>query len=64
MVKIIELTEEEKKSFPTVAAYNLNQIAVAVEKLEKMGINRTQALTNLELDLEQIDLQATGGNKS
>ena len=60
MVKIIELTEKEKESFPTVAAYNLNQIAVAVEKLMKDGQTRTQALTNLDMDLEQIQLQATG----
>ena len=61
MVKIIELTEEEKKAFPTVAAYNLNQIAEAVDKLTKDGaMTRWQALTNLDLDLEQINLQATG----
>jgi hypothetical protein len=60
MVKIIELTEEEKENFPTVASYNLNQIAIAVEKLMEDGQTRTQALTNLDIDLEQIQLQATG----
>ena len=60
MVKIIELTDEEKKAFPTVAAYNLNQIAEAVDKLMEERQTRTQALTNLDLDLEQMKLQATG----
>jgi len=59
-MKLIKLTEEEEKNFPTVAAYNLQQITEAVEKLQKDGLTRQQALTNLDLDLEQIQIQATG----
>jgi len=52
----------DPKTYPTLATYQPEQIEEAVKSLlsKKLADNETQALNNLELDLQMEKEQATG----
>lgn len=52
----------DPKLYPTLASYQPEQIEEAVQNLlsKKLADNETQALSNLELDLQMEREQATG----